>query len=330
MCDELDIATMARRMLCLIGDPGTKGKEAGGKGIPAGKADRETAGGAQRRGCALIHPRSYLVMHDVRANFGAQSLKKMIDRIKGLVPMALKKRLRSIIDRYECPFCGNHFNEFLPMGLDHPVLLEKAVIGGGRRRSACPYCHSTDRERLLYAYFAKELRIFNGRKDLRILHFAPEKPLSMLFLRHGFKEYICGDLFTEGYTYPDHVLDMNVLSIPYDNDRFDLVICNHVLEHVPDDRKAMREIARVLRSGGRAVLQVPISANSARTIEDPSITSPDDREKTFGQFDHVRLYGQDYPDRLRSAGLKVDRINISRKYRRFGLSPREDLFIATK
>jgi SAM-dependent methyltransferase len=165
---------------------------------------------------------------------------------------------------------------------------------------------------------------------MHILHIAPEKHLSRELMRHQFVEYVCGDLFTEGYSYPDHVRNMNVLDLPFADGHFDLVICNHVLEHVTDDRSAMREILRVLKPGGRAVLQVPISANSAVTHEDGTLSDPGERERLFGQPDHVRIYGQDYVERLSAVGFHVDRINISRKFRRSGLDPREDLFICRK
>ena len=105
---------------------------------------------------------------------------------------------------------------------------------------------------------------------------------------------------------------------------------NHVLEHIPDDRKAMSELRRVLKPGGVAILQVPISANSATTIEDPEITDPDAREQAFGQFDHVRIYGQDYTTRLAEAGFQVDKVDVTDQYAKFGVNPEEALFVCTK
>jgi SAM-dependent methyltransferase len=123
---------------------------------------------------------------------------------------------------------------------------------------------------------------------------------------------------------------MNVLDIPFPDNSFDLVICNHLLEHVPNDMDAMKELLRVLKVGGEAILQVPISKNSAKTIEDWSVTTPEERERAFGQFDHVRIYGQDYTDRLTLAGFKVERINISKDYPSYGLAGEEDIFIGRK
>src|SRR5690606_19939096 len=141
---------------------------------------------------------------------------------------------------------------------------------------------------------------------------------------------VCGDLFTEGYEYAAHVQNMNVMDIPYGDHHFDYVLCNHVLEHIPEDTKAMKEIFRVLKPGGSAILQVPISKNSAQTVEDFTIEDPKKREELFGQFDHVRIYGQDYVNRLESAGFKVNRLNISQKYQKLGVNPEEDLFVCEK
>jgi SAM-dependent methyltransferase len=217
-----------------------------------------------------------------------------------------------------------------PIGLDIPVLNEKQVIGAGIRPGGCYNCGSTDRDRLVYIYLKEKLKIFDGGKDKSILHIAPENILSNKLLEFGFSNYVCGDLFAEGYKYPDHVQNMNLLNLPFDENTFDLMICNHVLEHIPNDLEAMKEIHRVLKFGGQAILQVPISKNSEKTLEDFTITDPKEREHAFGQFDHVRIYGQDYVSRLTKSGFKVNRVNISQEYENYGLNINEDLFIAIK
>lgn len=108
------------------------------------------------------------------------------------------------------------------------------------------------------------------------------------------------------------------------------MVCNHLHEHVPADIDSMKELYRVLKPSGKAILQVPISKNLDKTFEDFSVTDPEEREIVFGQFDHVRIYGQDYTDRLSSVGFKVERINISREYEKYGLSMDEDIFIGKK
>ncbi len=233
-------------------------------------------------------------------------------------------------DRYVCPFCGYRAKDLAPLGFDFPVLKELEVVGGGLRDAACHKCRSTDRERLVLAYIRDHLSILERAEALRVLHFAPEANLSALLRKAGLAEYVCGDLFADGYQYPSHVRNISVLDIPFPDEHFDLVICNHVLEHIPDDAAAMRSIRRVLKHGGRAILQVPISANSAATIEDPSVTDPRRREELFGQFDHIRLYGQDYAARLTACGFKVSITNISSLYPAWGLNPREDIFVGSR
>jgi len=257
----------------------------------------------------------------------------MIARIKKIIPNKVKRELRLILNKgdiYVCPFCHYQAKNLSPTGLSIPVLKEKEVIGGGYRLGGCFKCGSTDRERLIYLYLDKVYKLFGRGKEIKILHIAPEKTLSDVLLNQNFKNYVCGDLFTPGYNYPEHVINLNVLSIPFDDNYFDLIICNHVLEHIPNDIDAIKEIYRVLRNGGIAILQVPISKNSEVTFEDFSITDPKEREIVFGQFDHVRIYGQDYPTRLEKSGFKVERINISENYDKFGLNKEEDIFIGKK
>lgn len=258
----------------------------------------------------------------------------LITQINKIIPASLKRITKQIFPnspkKYTCPFCNFSSNALSPIGLDIPVLKEKQVVGAGSRPGGCYNCGSTDRDRLVYIYLKEKLKIFGQGKDKSILHIAPENILSSKLLEFGFSNYVCGDLFAEGYKYPDHVQNMNLLNLPFSENTFDLVICNHVLEHIPTDLEAMKEIHRVLKPGGQAILQVPISKNSALTLEDSSITNPKEREIAFGQFDHIRIYGQDYVDRLTKAGLVVNRVNLSTEYPGYGLNVEEDLFIAAK
>ena len=244
----------------------------------------------------------------------------------------LKKEAKIFLhrgDKYICPFCDYASKDLAPMGADMPILIEKQIIGGGRRLAECYKCGSSDRERLIYTLLKDEFNIFDS-PDQSILHVAPERNLSNKLLRFGFKNYVCGDLFTEGYSYPKHVQNLNVLDIPYPENTFDLIICNHVLEHIPTDVEAMKELRRALKIGGKAILQVPISKNTTVTHEDFSINNPQQRLIMFGQFDHCRIYGRDYEDRLKQAGFKVSRINISKKYPKYGLNVDEDIFVGEK
>lgn len=246
-----------------------------------------------------------------------------------LIPAPIKTYIHRG-NQFLCPFCNFQSNSLALIGRDIPVLREKEIIGSGLRNGGCFKCGSTDRERLIYIYLLYILEIFNSTKTKSILHIAPEKNLSNKIKKHGFDNYVCGDLFANSYRYPKHVQKINVLDIPFKEESFDLVICNHVLEHISDDKTALKEINRVLKKGGLALLQVPISRNSTKTLEGSTDLSPKEREKQFGQFDHVRIYGQDYIDRLESNGFIVEKINISSNFSYYGLNKDEDIFLAKK
>lgn len=208
----------------------------------------------------------------------------LIKHIKNLIPNKVKRRVKIILYNLNvCPICGNASNDYYSIGHDIPVLTERQVVGAGKRNQGCRGCNSSDRERLIYTYLKNKLRIFKN-KGLKILHFAPEPNISRILSTTGFEKYICGDLFTDGYTYPVYVQNMNVLDIPFDDNSFDLIICNHLLEHVPDDIAAMKELHRVLKPNGKAILQVPFSKNSDKTFEDFTVSTPEEREIVFGQF----------------------------------------------
>lgn len=234
--------------------------------------------------------------------------------------------------KYKCPFCGYHARKLKPIGCDFKVIYEKEIIGCGRRFAGCIKCGSTDKERLVFTYLKNNIDFFSNTNKT-ILHMAPEPNLSKQFLAHKFKEYICGDYFAPGYenAYPSYVQNINILNIPYSNEYFDVVICNHVLEHVEDDLKGMSEIYRVLRKGGFAILQVPISYVTDKTYEDPSISDPAEREKVFGQRDHVRIYGLDYFDRLKKIGFEIEVVSdLATRYSKYGLNGKEKIFVCHK
>jgi SAM-dependent methyltransferase len=161
-----------------------------------------------------------------------------------------------------------------------------------------------------------------------MLHFAPEPSLRAIFERRGNIEYVTTDLKAH-----DVSIKMDITDLLFRDRVFDCVICSHVLEHVEDDGAAMREMARVTRADGFALILVPILGTpDGRTLEDPSIVTPEDRERVYGQRDHVRRYGRDFPERARTAGFHVtavaypDELGV-RATRRFALRPSERLFV---
>jgi len=219
--------------------------------------------------------------------------------------------------------------KLLPAGLKFPVLRQKEVVGGGYRSNArCPICGSFDRERLLYLFLLHKTDVFNKR--LKLLHVAPETKIACLFSDNQGIEYITADLNPQGV-----MMKMDITKIQFADNSFDFIICNHVLEHVVDDQKAMSELYRVLKPGGGAILQVPISLSLKSTYEDFSITKAQDRQDAFGQADHVRIYARDYKNRLERSGFKVDIFQSKEAFfnnhkNRFCLNEKEDVYFASK
>jgi SAM-dependent methyltransferase len=231
--------------------------------------------------------------------------------------------------RYHCPVCGWGLRRFLPAGLDLPLFREHRVVGAGpRANGTCPVCRCSDRERHLFLFLKHATPIFRDR--LKVLHVAPERNLSRILAGLPNLDYLSADLCS-----PRAAVRLDVTQIPSPDGAFDVILCNHVLEHVPDDRRALAELFRVLRPGGWAVLQVPLCLTIDRTHEDPSVTTREDRERLFGQHDHVRLYAADYRERLKSAGFQVELWHWQADFddgtgRDYGLIPEEDLYVCTR
>lgn len=229
-----------------------------------------------------------------------------------------------------CPICGYRGKQWKKIGRDNEAIRKFNLIGAGKRRGGCYNCGANERERHIFIFLKEELRLFEESEEYSILHIAPETALSERLLGLKLKSYQCGDLYTDGYVYPSHVKNMNVLDLPFEGNTFDLVLCNHVLEHVIEDLQAMAEIHRVLKPGATAILQVPYSEALQNSYEDYSIKDSAEREVHFGQFDHVRVYGLDYFNRLEEAGFSVERKNLTSRFPNNGLNSAEDLILAVK
>ena len=217
-----------------------------------------------------------------------------------------------------CPICEKSCITYLPYGIYF------------RKNAKCPYCKSLERHRTLWSFLRDNSAL--KLQSLRVLHIAPEQCLMLKLKELKNLDYYPCDL-DPGFPGIREVVD--VTNIPFEDCFFDLILCNHVLEHVQDDRKAMEELYRVLKKDAYAILNVPINHELEETLENPAYNTKELREKYYGQADHVRYYGKDYADRLRSAGFMVDivypNITISDKDLRInGLIRDDEIFICWK
>lgn len=266
-------------------------------------------------------------------------LKKLIPYQIALRLKYAKRSLESLFfigNRYECPFCGREFRKFLHGGKNLPFFKGHAIIGGGRRTNMlCPKCHSTDRDRLIYCYLTSNKKL--STRHYSLLHIAPEQPLKKYFKNFSNVAYYCGDKFESGYAgfyYDKETMTLDLTNLSFAENSFDIIICNHVLEHITEESKALNEIHRVLKPDGWAILQVPIALGIMKTIEQPT-DSNKKREFIFGQYDHVRLYGLDYSSRLKVHGFHVEEWSATKQFdpiqiKRFALNSAEKVYIVSK
>ncbi len=189
--------------------------------------------------------------------------------------------------RFTDPIDGNSFRQFLPYG-----------YGRQRNNVLSPSTLSLERHRLLWLYLKNETDFFTSAK--KVLHFAPEQAFYKRFRQQKNLDYTTTDLFS-----PLADVKADICNLPFDDNSYDVILCNHVLEHIPDDTQAMRELYRVLKPGGMGIFQIPQDLAREKTFEDDSITDPKKRAEIFGQYDHVRVYGRDYFAKLRSIGFTV-------------------------
>ncbi|UUC45810.1 class I SAM-dependent methyltransferase [Flavobacterium cerinum] len=217
----------------------------------------------------------------------------LLIRLSYIIRPVLALALRG--NTYTDPIDGKSFRTFLPYG-----------YGTQRNNVLSPSTLSLERHRLLWLYLKNETDFFSAPK--KVLHFAPEQAFYKRFRNQKNLDYTTTDLLS-----PLADVKADICNLPFADNSYDLILCNHVLEHIPDDTKAMQELYRVLKPGGMGIFQIPQDLNRATTFEDDSITDPKERAAIFGQYDHVRVYGRDYFDKLRSIGFTVTEEDYTQK-----------------
>ncbi len=234
-------------------------------------------------------------------------MKKIFKFILNTIPRPILIRL-SIVARpilafllkgntFTDPIDGKNFRMFLPYG-----------YGAQRNNVLSPSTLSLERHRLLWLYLQNETDFFTAKEKKNVLHFAPEQEFYKRFKKQKNIQYTTTDLFS-----PLADVKADICNLPFEDNQYDVLFCNHVLEHIPDDTKAMQELYRVLKPGGMAILQIPQDLNRAITFSDDSITDEKERAAIFGQYDHVRVYGRDYFDKLRNIGFTVVEEDYTKK-----------------
>lgn len=198
-------------------------------------------------------------------------------------------------NKYTDPIDGNTFRAFLPYGYNKI-----------RNNVLSPSTYSLERHRLLWLYLKNETSFFKAK--LKVLHFAPESALMNQFKKLKNLSYDTIDLNS-----PIADIKADICDLPFLDNSYDFILCNHVLEHIIDDNKAITELYRVLKKNGIGIFQVPIDYNRDTTFEDFSVTNKKERNKLFGQYDHVRIYGLDFFERLQKAGFSVERCEYTSK-----------------
>ena len=220
-------------------------------------------------------------------------------------------------NKFTDPIDGKSYRKFLPYG-----------YGKQRENALSPGTLSLERHRQMWLYLKNETDFFT--QNYKVLHIAPEQEFLRKFKKMKNLEYTSADLFS-----PIVDVKADILDLPFEDESFDVIFCNHVLEHIIDDKKAMSELYRVMKKGGWGILQVPMKNSLEKTYEDFTITDPKERQKHFGQYDHVRWYGMDYFDRLKSVGFDAEANFYSQKFsdadiKKFGLNRNEILPIVRK
>ena len=255
-------------------------------------------------------------------------MKKIFKFILNTIPRPVLIRLSIVVrpilafllkgNTFTDPIDGKSFRMFLPYG-----------YGNQRNNVLSPSTLSLERHRLLWLYLQNETDFFQSELDsnspisktkrlklrdtetnstLKVLHFAPEQEFYKRFKKQTNIDYTTTDLLS-----PLADVKADICNLPFEDNAYDIIFCNHVLEHIPDDTKAMQELYRVLKPSGMGIFQIPQDLSRATTFSDDTIVDQKERAKIFGQYDHVRVYGRDYFDKLRNIGFKVVEENYTNK-----------------
>ena len=232
-------------------------------------------------------------------------MKKLFKLVLNTIPRPILIRLSYVArpalalalkgNTYTDPIDGKNFKSFLPYGYGHQ-----------RNNVLAPGTLSLERHRLLWLYLKNETDFFTAPK--KVLHFAPEQAFYKRFRKQRNLDYTTTDLNS-----PLADVKADICNLPFEDNSYDLILCNHVLEHIPDDTKAMEELYRIMKPGGMGIFQIPQDLKRETTFEDNTITDPKERARIFGQYDHVRVYGRDYFDKLRSVGFRVVEEDYTKK-----------------
>jgi SAM-dependent methyltransferase len=219
-------------------------------------------------------------------------------------------------DQFTDPIDGSSYRKFLSYGYQNL-----------RQNALCPGTLSLERHRLLWLYLDRKTTFLTD--SIRVLHIAPEQVFYKKFKSFSHWDYTTSDLHS-----PLADVKADICALPFEDNSYDFILCNHVLEHIPNDLKAMEELYRVLKPGGTAILQVPLEEDRENTFEDDAITDQRERTRIFGQYDHVRVYGQDYYNRLEEVGFKATAVDFIKEIsaadvKRFAI-PTERIPVVTK
>ena len=231
-----------------------------------------------------------------------------IRKVTSLLPQPVRFGLRRALfygTAQTCVLCGNSVRGFRPHGGGAEVLERRKVVGGMRHDdNRCPVCHGADRTRMMMMYLVTETPV--GDAPQSVLHVAPDFGLYLWLKRQNSVRYTGTDLDASRYRHIDGIQTADLTATPFAANTFDVIICSHVLEHVPDDAAAFADLFRILKPGGHALLLVPLAHDGQGTDEDPTIRDPAEQDRRFGQWDHVRIYDtQGFTSRMATAGFET-------------------------